>query len=223
METAPPLAALGSFLLWSDLYLLLRVLQPRWTAEWACRVATTIHASTVAFLCCSSVVVLGPWPFHYIGRTNTQLHTAIVVLTIGYFVFDFAWCVGMQTEGAVMLLHHVVSIFGFSYVLYTGKYGCEISAVLGASEVTNPLLQMRWFLKQTGRYSGSVEKAVDWMFVCLFCSLRLGVGTAFFFCFFSSPDVDAIARYGATAFYIISIVFGIQIMLYMHRKYFKRR
>ena len=122
-----------------------------------------------------------------------------------------------------MLLHHVVSIFGFSYVLYSGKYGCEISAVLGASEVTNPLLQMRWFLKQTGRYSGSVEKAVDWMFVCLFCSLRLGVGTPFFFSFFSSPDVDAIARYGATAFYIISIVFGIQIMLYMHRKYFKRR
>ena len=42
-----------------------------------------------------------------------------------------------------MLTHHVVSISGFVLVLVTGEYGAEIVAVLGGSEVTNPILQGR--------------------------------------------------------------------------------
>ena len=42
-----------------------------------------------------------------------------------------------------MLTHHVVSISGFVLVLATGEYGAEIVAVLGGSEVTNPILQGR--------------------------------------------------------------------------------
>ena len=222
MDASPLLAVLGSFLFWLDIYLLLHVLRRRWTAEWTCRVVTTTHATIVTALCLLSTLELGNLPFYYIGKASTRLHLVIVFLSIGYFTFDFAWCVRMRTEGPVMLLHHAVSIFGFSYVLYTGRYGCEIITVLAGSEVTNPLLQLRWFLKELGRYSGALEKVVDWTFVFLFCSIRMGAGTVFWYFFFFSPEVDVIARCGGTVFYVISVIFGVQILSYMHYKYFKK-
>lgn len=223
METAPSIAVLGSLLLWSNIYLLLyTLLRPLRSAEWTCRIVTTLHAFLLSGLGLASTFFLGPWPFHYLGQPNTQLHTDTVVLSLGYFLFDFTWCVSMQTEGWVMLLHHAVSLFGFGYVLYSGRYGCEITGVLGASELTNPLLQLRWFLKHSDMYSGVVERAIDWTFASLFCSIRLGVGSAFFFTFFFSPEVDTVPRWGATAFYVISVVFSIQIALYMYHKYFMR-
>ena len=219
--TAPYLAVLGSFLLWTTIYLLLHALwSPRRSAEWTCRIVTTLHAFLLSGLGLASMFFLGPWPFHYLGQPSTELHTATVVLSLGYFLFDFAWCMSMRTEGGVMLLHHMVSMFGFGYVLYSGRYGCEITGVLGVSELTNPLLQLRWFLKHAGVYSGILEKAVDWTFACLFCGIRLVAGSVFFFTFLASSDVDTIARLGGTGFYVISVVFSVQVMLYVYHKYF---
>lgn len=214
-------AVLGSFLLWTVIYLTLYAsLRPLCrSAECWCRVITTLHAFLLSGLGLASMFFLGPWPFSYLGQPNTELHTDTVVLSLGYFLFDFAWCVGMQTEGPVMLMHHAVSIFGFGYVLYSGKYGCEITGVLGASEVTNPLLQLRWFLKYAKLYSGNVERTVDWIFAGLFCTIRLGAGSIFFFVFFFSPQVDMIARLGGTGFYIISVLFSFQVLLYVYNKY----
>lgn len=224
VESAPPLAVLGSFLLWGNIYLLLHaLLRPYRSTEWTCRVVTTLHAFLLSGLGLASMFFLGPWPFHYLGQPNTQLHTDTVVLSLGYFLFDFTWCVSCQAVGSVMLLHHAVSVFGFGYVLYSGRYGCEITGVLGASELTNPLLQLRWFLKHSDIYSGCVERAVDWTFATLFCSIRLGAGSAFFFTFLFSPEVDTVARLGATGFYVIGVVFTVQIAFYLYHKYFRIR
>lgn len=224
MTAVDAVAVLGSLLLWTNVYLLLCALfRPLGSPEWTCRIVTSLHAVLLSGLGLASMFFVGPWPFHYLGQLNTELHTDTVVLSLGYFLFDFAWCVRMQTEGWVMLLHHVVSVFGFGYVLYSGRYGCEITCVLGASELTNPLLQLRWFLKHSDMYSGVVERAVDWTFACLFCSIRLGAGSMFFFTFFFSPHVDTIARLGGTGFYVISIVFSFQIALYVYHKYCNKK
>lgn len=222
VESGPSLAVLGSFLLWGNIYLLLHaLLRPHRSTEWTCRIVTTLHAFLLSGLGLASMFILGPWPFHYLGQPNTQLHTDTVVLSLGYFLFDFTWCVSCQRVDWVTLLHHAVSVFGFSYVLYSGRYGCEITGVLGASELTNPLLQLRWFLKHSDMYSGGVERAVDWTFATLFCSIRLGAGSVFFFTFVSSPEVDTVARLGATGFYVIGVVFTVQIAVYLYHKYFR--
>lgn len=220
------LAVLGSFLLWTNLYfityLFLCTVYPTAALyEITCRMITILHGIVLSGLGLASMFFLGPWPFdaENLGRPNTNLHTDTIVLSLGYFFFDLAWCVWTRTEGLVMLMHHAVSIIGFSYVLLTGRYGCEATGVLGASEATNPLLQLRWFLKHTGRYTGSVERAVDWSFAALFLSIRLGAGSAFFFVFFFAPRVEPFARLGATGFYTISIAFSIQIAIYMFNKY----
>ena len=214
------LAVLCSFLVWFDVYSLLHAVNRKHSPEWNCRIVTTVHAVITSSLGFLSVFFFGPWPFNYIGRESNNLHTVVVLISIGYFIFDFAWCIYMRTEAPVMLAHHFVSTFGLSYVLYSGMYGCDITATLWASEFTNPLLQLRWFLKNTGNYFGSKAVILDWTFVTLFMCVRLGLGTAFVFAFLSSPDVDWVAAVGGSGFYLISVVFGVQILFFVYRKYF---
>lgn len=217
------LAVVGSFLLWTDFYFFLHVINRKCSAEWNCRIVTAIHGALSASLCLVSVVVLGPWPFNYLGEKSTEFHTAIMIISLGYFLFDFSWCMYMQTEGRVMLAHHVVSLLGLAYVLYQGRYGSELTAVMGASECTNPLLQLRWFMKETGHYTGKKAILVDYLFVSLFWAARLGAGSVFHYVCQTSPKLNLFVKAGGQAFYIISVVFGIQILLFFYRKYLKKK
>ena len=103
-----------------------------------------------------------------------------------------------------MLAHHVVSIVGMVYVLYQDRFGSELTAVTGASEFTNPLLQLRWFMKTSGRYSGKMAVVIDFAFVACFLIARLGVGSAFHYVCQTSPKLDLFVKAGGQAFYIIS-------------------
>ena len=215
-------AAIGSFLAWTDSYFILHTFNRRFSAEWNCRLITALHAVMATSLCFTSAVLTGPWPFSYIGGPNTSLHNTIMVVSLGYFLFDFCWCMYMNTEGPVMLAHHLVSIVGLSYSLYQGRVGSELTAVMGASEVTNPLLQLRWFLKQSGYYRGRLAFILDSLFVSTFLMARLGVGSVFHYVCQTSSKLDLIAKGGGQAFYIISVIFGIQIAVFYYRKYFIR-
>jgi hypothetical protein len=210
----------GCFLFWLDFYLILMVFNHKKSAEWNCRIVTFFHGVISAGLSFTCSFWIGPWPFNYLGKPCTDLHLTIVLISFGYFMFDFMWCLWSRSEGPVMLMHHVVSISGFFIVLYTGLYGAEIVATLGGSEVTNPLLQGRWFLKQTGLYKGRIEVALDWTFVIGFGAVRMGLGTPLTVFFQLTPDIILPARVGSLAMYIISIVFFAQLVIFIYRKYF---
>lgn len=219
-----PLAALfGSFLFWSNFYFFLCIFNRHCSPEWNCRIVTFCHGCVATLLTFTSALVTGPFPFTYVGKPNTPFHVAIIVISVGYFLFDFVWSLWYQTEGVVMLAHHIVSIFGFTYVLYTGMCGCELTAVLGGSEVSNPFLQLRWFMKASGHYRGQPAKLIDWSFVFVFLGVRLGLGTALHFRVQLDPGVDIVCKLGGQAFYIISLLFGYQIIRFFHRKYVVKR
>ena len=209
--------------LWSLLYGLLQVFNKTHCAEWNCRLVTALHATTASILCFVSAFVLGPWPFHRIGEESDSFQTVIIVVSCGYFLFDFAWCLYMQTEDLVMLAHHALSLYGFAYSLYYNRYGCEMVTVMGSSEFTNPLLQLRWVMKQCGMYHGTREVLVDWTFFALFWAARVVVGTVYFSIIVVKPDFGFIPKTGGFAFYVISLVFWTKILLYLLRKYSGRR
>ena len=122
-----------------------------------------------------------------------------------------------------MLLHHMVSLFGLLLVLHQARYACEMSAVIGASEVTNPLLQTRWFMKETRNYIGIKAVLVDWVFVFLFAVFRIGIGTPFILAFLASPDTDYVAKCGGVGFYAVSVIFGVTILQFIWRKYVRKK
>lgn len=118
-----------------------------------------------------------------------------------------------------MLAHHMISLFGLFIVLHQARYACEMSAVVGASEVTNPLLQLRWFLKETNSYSGMKAVLVDWIFLTLFIVFRIGIGTPFVFAILTSQDIDFVVKCGSAAFHVVNVMFGLQLLRYIWRKY----
>ena len=223
MGQLPLTALFGSFLFWVNFYFILSIFNYRHSPEWNCRVVTFFHGFLATFLSFLSSFITGPFPFTYVGKPSTPFHIAIIVISFGYFLFDFCWCIYYLTEGPLMLAHHVVSIFGFLYILYTGMSGCELVAVVGGSEASNPLLQIRWFMKAMGLYSGTAAKAIDYMFVAVFVGVRLGMGTALALRTQLDFSVDWIARLGGLAFYTISLLFGVQIISFFYCKYIVKR
>ncbi len=152
------------------------------------------------------------------GTKNTPLQITAMVFSLGYFIFDMAWCVYFRTEGLVMLAHHTMSILGILLTLWLGESGIESCAVLFGSEITNPLLQTRWFLKHSGRYDSFLGDVVDVLFVLLFVFMRIFVGGTMLYCELISPRPKIIIKWGGVAMYALSWVFMVDISRFAYRK-----
>ncbi|KAM9656887.1 TLC domain-containing protein 5-like isoform 1-T10 [Morphnus guianensis] len=190
--------------------------------EWSCRLVTLLHGVIVT--CLSGYIALldGPWPLSHAGSPNTSLQIHVLSLTLGYFIFDLGWCLYFQTEGVLMLFHHTLSICGMIMVLGLGKSATEVNAVAFVSEITNPLLQTRWFLREMGCYHTFLGEVVDFFFVFLFLVLRIGVGALILYAMVTSPDPSWLLKAGGLAMYIVSLGFMVEICRFVRRKMMKK-
>ncbi|XP_025100166.1 transmembrane protein 136-like isoform X2 [Pomacea canaliculata] len=200
---------------------MLRWLEPRRKPEWHCRMITVAHALLITILSAWAAFIQGPWPFTNAGGSNTPLQVKVATVCLGYFLFDFSWCLYFQTEGLPMLLHHSLSLLGLIWTLVAGKYGTELTATICGSEVTNPLLQLRWFLRETGHYHTILGETVDHLFMFFFFFIRIGIGSVLLYCYFQQPT-DTMGRFGAICIYLIGWMFWLSICQYAIRKYRKK-
>ncbi|KAK6173725.1 hypothetical protein SNE40_017131 [Patella caerulea] len=205
-------------LAWVTVYYLLFYLFPTRGAEWQCRTITVSHALVISFMAGWCCFIQGPWPLTDAGGPNTQLQIVTATICLSYFIFDFSWCLYYQTEGFTMLLHHFLSIIGLLVTLLVGKYGTELVATICGGEITNPLLQLRWFLRETGHKNSLAAEVVDWMFVCSFGFMRLGIGTILLYGYFMQPT-DNLGRFGAICIYSLGVIFWVNIMQFAFKKY----
>lgn len=206
---------------WCLVYLYLCHRNTNRRAEWHCRVTTVIHAILICSLASYAAIVQGPWPFSDPGGTNTPLQRIVVMICLGYFIFDLAWCLKFQTEGVGMLTHHALSILGLSVTLLLNRYGTEIMASIVGTEITNPLLQLRWFLRETGRGATAAAIIINWIFVLSFGFFRIGMGSYLLYTYFQNPKPDWLGRFGGFSLYLIGWVFWIQLCRYSYRKIFR--
>ncbi|XP_036393038.1 TLC domain-containing protein 5a isoform X2 [Megalops cyprinoides] len=203
---------------WITLYAILCYLNGCRGYEWNCRLVTLFHGILIVCVTAYIGYVDGPWPFTHPGTENTPLQIRAMVLSLGYFSFDMGWCVYFRTEGVVMLAHHTLSIVGMALTLWLGESGIEACAVLFGSEITNPLLQMRWFLRRLGRYEGALAGAVDLLFVTLFVFMRIVLGGHMLLCELASPRPRLLIKIGGVAMYLLSWVFMVDIARFAWRK-----
>ncbi|KAM7373987.1 hypothetical protein PAMP_006667 [Pampus punctatissimus] len=163
------------------------------------------------------------WTFRSRGpewncRLVTLSHGVLIVLLTGYVIFiDGPWPL-THAEGPVMLAHHAASIMGILLALFMGVSGCETCGVIFGSEITNPLLQTRWFLRQLGLYDSLLGDAVDLLFILLFATVRVGVGTAMFYCELTSPRTTLIMKLGGVVMYGLAWVFMVDIARFGYKK-----
>lgn len=129
-------------------------------------------------------------------------------------------CLLALSAAAVMLFHHILSIYGTSFVLYRGLNGAELMATICGSEMTNPFLQVRWFLHESNHHRTWYGEVNTVIFILLFTVTRVCVGTWFIIIYIQHPRPDLAAKLGSMSFYIISIVFWVHIVRYA-LKHFK--
>ena len=118
-----------------------------------------------------------------------------------------------------MIMHHMVSLVGLSASFYRHTYGREMVAMIFGTEFTNPLLQLRWFLKETGNYNTWFSEFNDLIFMCVFTYLRVGLGTVFLVNYWKSPKTDLFGRLGGLGMYVISFSFMLEILRFAFKKY----
>uniref|UniRef100_A0A3B4ZCR0 Transmembrane protein 136-like n=2 Tax=Stegastes partitus TaxID=144197 RepID=A0A3B4ZCR0_9TELE len=218
MTAMPVLEVACSLIGWLCLYLLFCCTFAQRGPEWNCRLVTLSHGILIVLLTAYVVFVDGPWPFTHAGTKNTEMQTFALAVCLGYFFFDISWCVCYRTEGPVMMAHHAASITGILLALFMGESGCETCGVIFGSELTNPLLQTRWFLRQLGLYDSLLGDAVDLLFIVLFATVRVGVGTVMFYCELTSPRTSLIMKLGGVAMYGLAWVFMVDIARFGYKK-----
>ncbi|XP_053125155.1 TLC domain-containing protein 5-like isoform X1 [Hemicordylus capensis] len=192
------------------------------TWEWSCRLVTLTHGVLATFLSGYIGFIDGPWPMSYPGSPNTNLQVHALCMSLGYFLFDLGWCVYFRTEGPLMLAHHTVSILGITVSLALGESAAEVNGVIFGSEITNPLLQARWFLREKGLYHSFTGDVVDFLFVVLFTGVRIGVGAWLMYCVLLSPKPKWFIKAGGVIMYAVSWVFMVSICRFARRKSMKK-
>nr|XP_006819731.1 PREDICTED: transmembrane protein 136-like [Saccoglossus kowalevskii] len=144
----------------------------------------------------------------------------VLVICVGYFIFDIGWCIWFYDPNEkFMLLHHILTIFGMFLVLHSGRAGTELSATIFGTELSNPFLQIRWFMRESGYDNTWLYEINDFVFMMVFFICRSCIGTYFLYTEWSHPRPWLRFKLGGTAIYLISVVFTINIASFAFKKY----
>ena len=220
--TALAMPCASMFFIWTSFYFLLCTINPHRRYEWNCRLLTIFHGTLTSLLCFWSAFITGPWPLVAMGDVNGPFHTFIATFTLGYFMFDFLWCFYMGTEGIDMLLHHMVSVCSLVYILFDGNSGPELVATILGTEISNPFLQIRWFMRETGQYQTLAAKLNDAIFMSMFIGWRLGPGSLLCYRTLSSPKPKFFVKLGGAGLYLISWVWVFYILQFARKRFLRK-
>ncbi|XP_019873041.2 TLC domain-containing protein 5-like [Aethina tumida] len=209
---------IASTAFWCTSYGILRLLLPNKPQEFTCRILTFVHGLIMAYLGVRECLMPGT-PFIYPELQTTCSHKRVMVMSLGYFIFDLLWSVLFGSETKLMLTHHIYSICALARMLFKNTAGPQAMCSLGTMEITNPLLQTRWFIRSAGLYPSKLHTATEFAFFVTFVVVRIFIGTYFMFLVFTQTQNDLEFLFLAMAIYVMSWMFMINILAYVKKKY----
>ncbi|KAG6445683.1 TLC domain-containing protein 5 [Manduca sexta] len=209
---------LTSFLAWSWLYVGCAIQYPDQSPEWNSRAITLVHGSvaTVVGLAQCGIRTLSPC---HLTMKVMPWHYALMVWSWGYFAFDLLWCVVYWSESALMLCHHISALIAITIYMQKQYTGCTFACTLALLEITNPLLQIRWFLKNGGQNKTVIFMIVEVTYLVMFVLARGILGTYLMYKILNSDVFDTDQKIISVIFYIVSAGFLYNIFKYVEYKY----
>ncbi|BES94369.1 Transmembrane protein 136 [Nesidiocoris tenuis] len=206
---------------WYSLY---QTLKTRFNldGEYTTRIIAGFHGALcvlLAFACMSR----GLNPLQRPGEPNTWMEIITMQISVGYFVYDFLWCVKYQPEPKIMLVHHLASIFAMCYIIVLGRSGAEAIGGLCSMEITNPVLQARWFLRYYDKKNTYLFIFVEYSFFAMFLSVRLIYGSLLLHAVIMSEKTNVIVKMVTTSLFLISLAFVQNICAIVWRRIQRRQ
>lgn len=111
----------------------------------------------------------------------------ILTHSMGYFSHDLIWCL-VHGETPVMISHHLLTVTGLFYYSFKLSKQFIIVFAIGLTEISNPLLQVRWFLKYHGMREGIIFSIVETVFITIFLGMRVFILS--YYCYRAWFDVS---------------------------------
>lgn len=211
-------AVILSFAFWSATYFVIRLIFAKRTTEYCSRILALLHGSVMTLLGLNQCFI-GKSPLGHPDEPTTSIQAFILVTSLGYFVVDLIWCLYYQTETALMIAHHAYSCFALSRVLFNDMGGHAAACGLGALELTNPLLQARWFSRTHGYYNTPLFTSIEVTFMIMFFFVRIVLGSVYLMLVLVQPRNTWEFRILTFLIYTMSWMFMINICKYFNHKY----
>lgn len=204
--------------LWRIMYTIFRSLLPTKECEFSCRLVALLHGLTTAFLGINQCFYIDI-PFYHPEWRTTYMQSFILALSAGYFIHDFIWCLQYDRNDKLMLAHHIYSVVFLVRILFKGISGAQTTCGLGAMELTNPFLQVRWFMRNEGLYPTLLFLTTETVFLIVYFILRMLLGTYFTWVIITHPKNDYEFVIFTLIIYLISWMFLLNIVQYVLQKY----
>nr|XP_026501350.1 transmembrane protein 136-like [Vanessa tameamea] len=212
------LLKLCSFIFWGWTYIWCTEKAPDHSPEWHSRVVTLLHGSvaTVAGLWQCSVTNIDRCR---LNAKITPANYALMLWSWGYFAFDLIWCIIYWSNSYVILWHHVSALIAVGIYMNKTYSGCTFACTLALMEITNPFLQTRWLLRDSGYGQTKLYFLVELTYLIMFLSLRGPLCTYLIYKILPSDILDMDEKIISLALYAVSIVFIYEILGYVIYKY----
>ena len=162
--------------------------------------------------------------YNCLGAESNTYETFVLVVCLGFFVFDCAACVLPNVYGKETLVfaaHHAVVMAGMTTSLYLGVSSAEICAAICLAECTNPMFQARWFMRDAALPKGDWRFELnDLAFVTSFMTLRGPVTQYLAHCVLTHAQPTLAIKTLALAFSALNAFLVIGMVEFVYRKYF---
>ena len=201
---------------WLLYYTLLHRVNKTCSPEWNSRVVAFTHALLVVQ---GSGLCLFKWPLSMeeLDQENTSCQINVIYFSLSYFIFDTCWCMYMQTERIVIFIHHFGMLALLSTSLYLEIYGYASMLILFAGEITNPMLQIRWFLRSKELHFTTFAVVNEALFVILFTIARLFFGSYLLYVLLLR-GMNIIVKCIGTVLQIVNYAFMYEVFLLVKKK-----
>lgn len=211
-------AKLASFAWWGGLYLFSLRAYPNKCPEFHSRVVTLLHGSVAAVAGLSQCNVL-EFSLSNLTSECTTYNYVLMLWSWGYFAFDLLWCLVTWSETALMIGHHACAVISITIYMQKPNTGCTFACCLAMMEITNPCLQMRWFLKSEGYQNTRLYRIIELSYIFLFVLVRGVFGTYALYKILPCNDFQKDEKIICLVFYIVSVGFMIDIFGFVRHKY----
>ena len=129
------------------------------------RMVSFVHGVSVIFLCAYHIM----FTFTECGDPTISIEYFLLVLSGGYFTYDFLAMAWLKLLDKDMTIHHILVIFGALITLEQNSGTGYFVLGLFVSEVSNPAMHIRIMLRNLGkRYTRAYEVAEYTYFISFF-------------------------------------------------------
>ena len=147
----------------------------------------------------------------------------VQIICLGYFFFDTIWCLWFNVYGCesyIYATHHIISMAAMMTSLYQGVSGTEVNVAIFLAEVTNPMLQFRWFMRELAFKRNNVWYELnDFLFIAAFIVMRVVLAPCLAYNEISHPRPTNVAKFFALLFCVMNVILLVGIAQFAYRKY----